>query len=125
MTDAQEALQIDVRAPSDDGVVVVALAGELDLVSSGELTDAVARIRSASPARVLVDLSALSFVDSSGINALLQAARTIAENGGQLVLAAPGPATRRIFQIARVPDLVDVVDDLDEARVEPVGDGSQ
>ena len=69
------------------------------------------------PAHVVVDLAGLTFIDSSGINALVQAARRWRQRGGTAVLAAPSPAARRVFEIARVAQVVPV----EQTRADALG----
>ena len=74
-------------------VHVVALHGELDIVSADWLTDALFEVAGST---VVVDLSDLSFMDCSGIDALVAAKNRILAAGlGQLVLARPGALARR------------------------------
>ena len=76
---------------------VVALQGEMDIVSADDLADTLVGV--ASPT-VVVDLSAVTFMDCSGIAALEEARDRIRRAGlGQLVLARPGPMVRRTLEI--------------------------
>jgi anti-sigma B factor antagonist len=102
-----QALHIDVF--TEDGHMLVVLAGELDLVSADSFARSIAELPS--PSRVVVDLSGLTFVDSSGVNVLVQSVRAIEIRGGRAVLAAPSPFTRRVFEITRLTDIVTVADD--------------
>jgi anti-sigma B factor antagonist len=54
------------------------------------------------PVDVVVDLSAVSFLDSSGISALIRARRRVGEVGGTLRLRNPQPKVRRVLQITGV-----------------------
>ena len=54
---------------------------------------------SRSPARLIVDMSGVDFCDSTGINVLLAAHRQAREHGGELQLAGPGSATRKVLQV--------------------------
>ena len=65
--------RFDVEVAEEDGTVVLRLSGELDLVSEPILEAALARAKG-SPVRV--DLSDLAFMDSTGLRALLGAARS-------------------------------------------------
>ena len=80
-------VQLDVR-PMPDGRVVVRLAGELDIAES----DAVRRFLTAETQTltvVAVDLVGLSFIDLSGVRALLDAQRAATARGSTLVLVSP------------------------------------
>jgi stage II sporulation protein AA (anti-sigma F factor antagonist) len=117
-TPPPEALTIAVSRPAD-GVVLVALGGEVDILSVGDLKRCVADLESSMPAHVVFDLSGLSFIDSSGINALVQSVRAIELEGGTGVLAAPSVEARRVFEIIGLAQVVSVVQSLDAALRPP------
>jgi anti-anti-sigma factor len=71
------------------------LVGELDLANAESLLTALQE--AAHTGDVLLDVSELQFVDSSGIRALLQAHIALKEQGRGLVLLSPTPFVRRIF----------------------------
>jgi anti-sigma B factor antagonist len=78
-------------------VHVVALHGELDIASAGGLADALVEVAGST---VVVDLSDLTFINSTGIAALVVARNRIVEKGlGQLVLARPGEIVRKVLEI--------------------------
>ena len=109
-----EGLEIEVSRPSED-VVLVVLDGEMDLISSGAFGHRMAELEAGAPTHVVLDLAGVTFIDSSGINALVQAARAIEGRGGTAALAAPGSAARRVFEIARVGQVVRVAPNREEA----------
>ena len=113
-----EVLQIDVST-GGDGSVVLTLTGEFDLVSVGAFDDALAEIQSRRPERTVMDVSGLGFLDSSGINALLRATKALQAAGGTVVLRSPSLATRRILEIARVTELVAIVEGTDSPGETP------
>ena len=102
-------IAVDERAP---GVSVVALAGELDLTSADQL---IARLSELARRDVVVDLAAVTFVDSSGLNALVAGARGAEEHGGSYVLAAASPHVLRLFEVVRLRDSVVVEATVEEA----------
>ena len=81
--------------------MTVIAAGEIDLYSAPKLqTDLAAIIDSAAPAaRIVVDMSGVEFCDSTGMNVLLSCLRQARERGGELELAAPRPAIKKILQV--------------------------
>ncbi|MBW8483628.1 anti-sigma factor antagonist [Actinomadura parmotrematis] len=107
-------LQIDTRTAG--GVTVVALAGELDLGASARADDAVraAQADAAHPHLVL-DLHALDFMDSAGLNVLITAYRRAAAAGRYLALCGLRPDTARVLDIAGLRAHFTVHDTLDAA----------
>src|SRR5215210_28960 len=73
------ALLINTRRDGDS--VAIALSGELDLASAGELDTSIRNAEETGIARIVVDLSGVSFIDSSGLSVLLQAKK---RSDGQL-----------------------------------------
>jgi anti-anti-sigma factor len=113
---AESGLQIEVTQ-TEGAPVLVVLVGELDLLSVHSFTRAVADLQPLLPAQVVIDLAGLTFVDSSGVNALVQAARTVEADGGGAVLAAPSAPTRRVLEITRAGEIVPIVADRETALV--------
>jgi anti-anti-sigma factor len=99
------AFSVDV---SDDGPgrAIVAVSGELDLSKAPELLDAIAALGDAGTNAVVIDLSELTFIDSSGISALIKAGRETRARGGSVVVAAPTVNVRRVFEIVRLADVL-------------------
>lgn len=99
------------------GVVVIAVEGELDLFTAPELrarlrehTDSVGVIRD-----LVVDLSGCAFVDASGCQVLLRAARRLNAVGRQLAIINTSPANARIFSVMGLDELFPVVTSRSEA----------
>jgi anti-anti-sigma factor len=87
--------RFDVVASDDDDTVVLRLSGELDLVSEPILA---AALRRADGRPVRIELEELAFMDSTGLRALIGAAREIAS----LQLRGPlQPAVRRLLELTQ------------------------
>jgi anti-sigma B factor antagonist len=95
------------------GSVVVAFAGDVDLEHSPQarevLLDQVGRRR-----RVLVDLSNVDYIDSSGIASLVEAFQRAKKAGTGFALAAPNAAALRVLQLARLDRVFLIFASLDE-----------
>jgi anti-anti-sigma factor len=100
-----------------DGVAVVSVEGEVDLVTSEQLRGALLDALEES-GRVTVDLTGLTFIDSSGLSALVDAHRRARDAGGVLILRNPTPMLRRLLDITRLESLLVVEPD-------PVGSGDE
>jgi anti-anti-sigma factor len=109
-------LDVHIEDSRDGGATIVALAGELDLSTiprmEAPLLEQVRQRRA-----VVLDLSDLSFIDSSGIGILIQASQQ--SNGTPMrVVIGPGSQVGRIFRIAGVEQALRVFVDRDEALAE-------
>ena len=104
------ALSIDILFPVE-GTALVELAGELEVVSVDEFSVRMADLAGGGRSHVVIDVGGITFIDSSGINAIIRAVRSIEERGGIAVVAAPSAVAQRVFAITRLPQLVPVEQD--------------
>ncbi|MFI1532885.1 STAS domain-containing protein [Streptomyces anandii] len=102
------------RTTADDGTCVVTLTGEVDLDGSARLREALLSCPETAPGLV-VDLGGLTFMDSSGINALITAHQSEEAGGPRLRLAAPRQAVLRVLQLVGVDTLIPCYPTLEEA----------
>jgi anti-sigma B factor antagonist len=89
---------LSVSVESGDGAVVITVAGEIDIASAPGLRDALAEAMRRPPRTLTVDLAQVSFIDSSGLDALSWVKR--AAPGTEVVLASPSRQCRRILEIS-------------------------
>jgi len=82
-----------------NGTVELALDGELDLAGARGLEESLAAAEREGPARLVVDLARLAFIDSSGLRVLLQANARAKEHGRELLLRPGTPAVQRVFEV--------------------------
>jgi anti-anti-sigma factor len=108
---------------SPDGASIVALGGELDLSTIPRMEGALVEQIRQRPA-VLVDLSKLTFIDSSGIGVLIQAHR-IANGTPMGVLIGPDSQVARVFGIAGVADALPVFSDREQAFAGLIRNGNK
>ncbi|MGP2439328.1 STAS domain-containing protein [Streptomyces sp. JW3] len=94
-----------VRSLTPDGVTVVTLRGDIDQDVGAEVRQAL--LPSGVPAPfTVVDLASVSFMDTAGINALIQAHRAARSRDGWIRLAACSPTILRVFDILGVDGLI-------------------
>ena len=82
-----------------DGVVVVSLAGELDLYNAEEVRSALLDACAGEPKLLVVDLEQVRFIDSTALGVLIEARSRMADRSG-FRLAAPGLETRRALEVS-------------------------
>lgn len=98
-----------------DGFVVVSLAGELDLYNASTVREALLACCAEGPERLIVDLSAVKFIDSTALGVLIEARSRLA-NRRTFLLAAPGLETRRALEISGLDRHFAVHDSVEQAR---------
>lgn len=107
-----EVLEVRIE-DSSDGASVVALAGELDLSTIPRM-EAPLREQLDQRRAVLLDLSSLTFIDSSGISVLIEAFQG-ADGTPMSILVSPDSAVERVFGVAGIADALPVHTDRGQA----------
>jgi anti-anti-sigma factor len=79
---------------------VVELRGELDIANAGQVTAELAIVCARAPGVVVVDLSEVGFLDSSGLEALVRAQRQARIAGSEVRLAGLRPQALRVLQLS-------------------------
>ena len=102
-----------------NGSTVVRLAGELDLYNAHVVREALIDAAAEGPARLVVDLSDVKFIDSTALGVLIEA-RTRMSNRRAFLLASPGLETRRALQVSGLDRHFSVHESLDEALEAPL-----
>ncbi|MFG3283274.1 STAS domain-containing protein [Streptomyces sp. NPDC048111] len=113
-TGAEPGEQLSAVVSDKDGVRVVTLTGEIDYDSADVLRRAL-DTTGCPVSRVIADLHQVTFLDSSGINALISAHHARTESGGRLQLAAPTETVLRTLQMVGLDTVVDTHPTLQQA----------
>ena len=85
----------------EGGLVVAALSGDVDLESSPRARELLMGLVRDGRS-VVVDLSAVSYIDSSGVASLIEAFQLAKRSGTGFALLSPTPAALRVLQLARL-----------------------
>jgi anti-anti-sigma factor len=84
--------------------VVLALSGELDVVSAPQLELCLNEVMAEAHDRVVLDLSELAFVDSAGVSVLIKGKQDAESSGRMLVLGRPTEQVHRVFALVGLAD---------------------
>jgi anti-sigma B factor antagonist len=106
---------VTARESAGEPYTLVALSGEADVTNSDRLRDLLDAEVAKEPTLLIVDLSGLSFMDSSALHALLRANRALDRQGGVLSLVAPQEAVARMLNLTAADRLVPVYGSVEEA----------
>lgn len=90
------------------GVVVVRPAGRLNAITAPDLRHQLRALVQGGSARVVVDFSAVSEIDSSALGALISGLKAARQAGGDLRVAAPNDHVRLVFQLAKLDGFLNI-----------------
>jgi anti-anti-sigma factor len=103
-----EVAEFSTRFPTP-GVAILTVSGELDISTSGGLHHALEELLDAGTQRIEVDLSAVVFMDSSALSALVGAHDRATKDGRRLALVRPSPACAKVLGITGLDRVFDLI----------------
>lgn len=102
--DAASPVRLQIASEEGPDGTVLSLAGELDIASAPLLVQATASVDRTGPRQLIIDLGGVTFMDSTGLRALLLA-RQQADEHDQLLVLRPGPRqVQRVFELSGTLD---------------------
>jgi|ERR1700680_1996058 len=101
--------------PGKDRPNVLPLEGEIDLHISPNVAASLSTMIEKKPKQLIVDLSRVTYIDSSGLAALIEGMQNVEQYGGKFALAGLPETVRTIFEIARLDQVFQIFPDVDAA----------
>ncbi len=98
--------QLTLRSQRDGDIHTIALTGEMDLSNAGEVERELQHVEATDAATILLDLSGLAFMDSTGIRLLISADARARADSCRLRLTRPPAQVLRVLCIAGVDELL-------------------
>lgn len=96
-TASPQALELQISANGGDATVV--LVGELDMMTAPAYEEGLQQLYDEGARQITLNLEALSFIDSSGLSALVASLKRFRGVGGDVVLRSPTRATAKVLEI--------------------------
>jgi anti-sigma B factor antagonist len=112
-------MQISIRRVDSvtvDSVTIVDVSGDIDLASSPELRKALLReVRDNREPRVVINLSAVRYIDSSGVASLVEGLKASRDIGSRFILVGLSGPAREVLQLSRLVKVFEIYDTEGEA----------
>ncbi|MDN4175325.1 STAS domain-containing protein [Nocardioides sp. SOB77] len=105
-------IEVDRR---EGGIGVVVPKGRLNMVSARQLKELLGELVSSGATRVVVDLAETTFLDSSGLGAIIAGLKSARQAGGDLRIARPTATVLTVFQLTNMDKVLRPRDDVDTA----------
>jgi len=107
---------LSVHTTHADGGALVELSGEVDLRSSPDLHGRLIEISDTRPAHLILELSGVNYMDSSGVGTMVDLKRRVEGGGGRFVLVGLQPRVRSVLEITQLDKFFTITSTVDEAR---------
>ncbi|MEP6956089.1 MAG: STAS domain-containing protein [Chthoniobacterales bacterium] len=101
--------------PETDHQNILPLEGEIDLHVSPGIASSLKAMTDDKPPQLVIDLSKVSYIDSSGLAVLIEGMQTVNGYGGKFALAGLQDGVKAIFEIARLDQVFRLFPDVDAA----------
>ena len=115
---------MEIQEPKTGDVIVVALQGHLDTVSSQPLEDRLRALIEEGARQIVLDLAQLEYVNSSGLKAILVTAKSLETQNGRLVLCGLSPNVHMIFEMIGFTRILTILPGREEALRSLEADGA-
>ena len=96
-------------------LTIITLSGRFDSLLAKEFKSCVVRLIETNQVKLIIDMGAVNFIDSSGLGALVGCLKTISKEKGEVRIAALTPEVRTIFELTRLHRIFDMFETLDAA----------
>jgi anti-sigma B factor antagonist len=100
---------------SEDATHVITVRGEIHVSTAQEFARALEAAIAGDRAAVVLDLTGVEFIDSTGLSVLLNGLRGVLRRQGRLALAISNPTVMRLFEITRLDTTFDIEPTLQDA----------
>jgi anti-sigma B factor antagonist len=105
---------LQIEAHHHDDLAHVVLTGELDLSTIEKVEQELARVEGEGPTVVALDLSRLTFLDSSGLRVIVSADQRARRENRRFVVVRGPQTVQRVFAITHLDQQLELVDDFAE-----------
>jgi len=92
-------LLLEIRTQAEGDSCVVSLRGEMDGSNATDLEDEFIRLEVRGVSRIVLDLSSLEFIDSTGLAVIMRAHKRASDNGHRFGVRRPQPDVSRLFEL--------------------------
>lgn len=109
-------MELDVKLEHDGDTCVISLAGEVDVYTSPSFKERLVKAIDDGCMRIVVDLEAVDFIDSSGLGVLVSGLRRVKEQDGSIRLVCTREPIMKVFRITGLDRVFPVFGSVAEAR---------
>lgn len=106
---------MEIRTTQHNNSTVIQLAGRFDAGVAGDFKELIRNLITQDMTNFVIDLSAVSYMDSGGLGSLVASLRRVREHRGDIKMVSPSDKVRKVFELTRVYRIFDIYDDSEVA----------
>ncbi|HSV97613.1 MAG TPA: STAS domain-containing protein [Spirochaetota bacterium] len=106
---------MDITKRTKGEVVLLDIAGEIDLYNAPEIKDIVSKLIEEQRYNVIINLEKVSYIDSSGIGALISSLSNLKKYQGGLKIINVYASVRKVFELTKLTSFFDIFDTEEDA----------
>ena len=109
---------MDIQQNEQDGITYLRFSGTMDIENYPVMKQAIAELNATEARNVIVNLSGVETISSSGVGALVHLASELKKRDGRLILAAPSKIVAEVLELLRLTTFFRITADEETARSE-------
>jgi anti-sigma B factor antagonist len=106
---------MEIKENKQGKVVVLKLIGRLDSLTTKNFREKVKSLAQQRYVLLVLDMSEVDFMDSSGLGSLVAALRSVGHEGGNIKIADLQPRVRALFELTRLHQIFEIYEDIGNA----------
>jgi anti-sigma B factor antagonist len=106
---------MDITKKTKGDIVILQILGEIDLYNAPEIKDIISKLIEERCYNVVIDLEKVSYIDSSGIGALISSLSNLKKYHGGLKIINVYASVRKVFELTKLTSFFEIFDSEEEA----------
>ena len=106
---------MDITKKTHEDIVILEIVGEIDLYNAPEIKDIISKLIEERSYNVIIDLEKVSYIDSSGIGALISSLSNLKKYHGGLKIINVYASVRKVFELTKLTSFFEIYDSEKEA----------
>lgn len=106
---------MEINSRDVDGVIIFDIDGEIDLYNAPEIKDSIKEQMDSGNKKIIINLEKVSYIDSSGIGALISSLSNLKKIGGGLKIIHVYDSVKKVFELTKLTSFFEIYDNEDEA----------
>ena len=108
---------MDINKRTKDDIIILDITGEIDLYNAPEIKDIINKLIEEQKYNVIINLEKVSYIDSSGIGALISSLSNLKKYQGGLKIINVYASVRKVFELTKLTSFFEIFDSEEDALV--------